>query len=76
MPILQIKNTMTAIICKGADYYRKLELLKKVRTDVENWKIYYVDEINNEKWVEEYPGSELHAGGPPELRLMIKFPWE
>jgi hypothetical protein len=46
---------MTKVKLKGEDNYRKNDFLQKVRTDFENWKIYYLDEINDEKWVEEYP---------------------
>ena len=31
---------------------------------------------NLEKWFEEYPDSEFHGGGLPQLRLIKKFPWE
>ena len=30
----------------------------------------------SEKWILEYPNSEYHGGGAPQLRLIQKFPWE
>lgn len=64
------------IIPGGAILYDKIATLKKVKTDVINWEIFYLDEITGEKWVEEKPYSEMHAGGPSQLRLLEKFPWE
>ena len=58
------------------DFYNKKEVLTKIRVDNVNWLIYYVDETTKEKWVEEYPNSEAHGGGAPQLRLISKFPWE
>lgn len=49
----------------------KLKLVKQL-----NWENYYVDEQTGEKWIEEYPLSQMHGGGPPQLRLINKFPWE
>ena len=65
---------MSLIIITGKDIYKKIEQLKLVKQL--NWENYYLDEINNEKWIEEFPHSELQAGGPPQLRLLDKFHWE
>ncbi|HET9057246.1 MAG TPA: Imm27 family immunity protein [Chitinophagaceae bacterium] len=67
---------MENIILKGSELNEKKPSLKKVEVDKVNWKVYYLDEKTNEKWVEEYPHSEMHGGGPPQLRLLDKFPWE
>ncbi len=64
------------IILTGTEFYLKKETLKKVEVDKENWIIFYVDEINREKWIEEYSFHEMQAGGFPQLRLLEKFPWE
>jgi hypothetical protein len=64
------------VILNGKELYAKLEVLTKVKADGENWKIYYLDESTNEKWVIEYPNSEYHGGGAPQLRLIDKFPFE
>jgi hypothetical protein len=56
-------------------FYNKKNSLQKIKTDNVNWKIYYLDPVTNEKWVEEYPLSEAHGGGAPQLRLLDKFPW-
>ncbi|UOK41625.1 MULTISPECIES: Imm27 family immunity protein [Flavobacterium] len=53
----------------------KKKTLTKVKTDDSGWYTYYVDE-NSQKWLEEYPNSECHGGGLPQLRLLDKFPWE
>lgn len=63
-------------ILEGEDLYKKIEALKQIRVDSDNWLIYYIDDANNEKWVKEYPESEYHGGGRPQLRLLRCFPWE
>jgi len=67
---------MENIIIKGLDFYSKRKGLKEVQIDNVNWVSYYLDEISGEKWIEEYPYAEMQAGGPPQLRLIDKFPWE
>lgn len=63
-------------IIKGVELVLKETQLKKIKTDSVNWVVYYLDEINKEKWVKEYPESEYHGGGAPQLRLIDKYPWE
>lgn len=63
-------------IIKGEELYTKKGTLKKVKTDNINWAVYYLDETTGEKWIEEYPFSEMQGGGPPQLRLLNCFPWE
>ena len=36
---------------------------------------FYIDETNNEKWIEEYQFPEMLGGDFPQLRLLKKFPW-
>ena len=31
-------------------------------------KVEYIDDATGERWVMDYPQSELHGGGPPRLR--------
>lgn len=64
------------IIKSGLALEEKLEVLKKIKVDVETWETYYFDESTGEKWISEFPYAELQAGGPPQLRLLEKFPWE
>ena len=64
------------LILEGEGLYRKIETLKQIKVDSDNWLIYYIDDANNEKWVKEYPESEYHGGGRPQLRLIRYFPWE
>jgi len=67
---------MEETILKGDAFYRKKESLKEIKNDAVNWKTYYIDPGTNEKWVQEYPHSEYHGGGEPQLRLISEFPWE
>ena len=64
------------VITSGDEMESKIASMKKVKVDSDNWFIYYIDEMSNEKWVKEFPHAELQAGGPPRLRLIDKFPWE
>lgn len=64
------------IITSGEQMERKVASLKEIKVDIETWEIFYLDEAAGEKWVQEYPYSEMQAGGPPQLRLINKFPWE
>lgn len=61
---------------RGVALNDKIKSLEKVKTDPDTWEIYYLDKVLNEKWVKEYPDSELHGGGSPVLRKLLKFPWE
>lgn len=63
------------IILTGKDLENKISELVKIQTDSSGWSTYYVDNGKN-KWVKEYPNSEQHGGGLPQLRQLIKFPWE
>ena len=56
--------------------YKKIATLNEVKTDVVNWVNYFLDENTGEKWIEERLYPEMQAGGPPQLRLIDKFPWE
>lgn len=67
---------MKSIKIEGDELYKKRESLTKIKVDQENWNVYYLDESTQDKWVEEYPHSEMHGGGAPQLRLIEKFPWE
>jgi hypothetical protein len=64
------------ITIKGAELETKEKQLTKMRTDTENWLIYYLDGKLLDKWVKEYPDSSYHGGGEPQLRKIEKFPWE
>ena len=64
------------IIKSGLALEEKLQNLKKIRVDDENWETYYLNESTDEKWVIEFPYAYLQEGGPPQLRLLEKFPWE
>jgi hypothetical protein len=60
----------------GEALYEKIKHLTEVKVDSTSWQIFYLDTVTSEKWVQEYPQSESHGGGPPILRLIDKFPWE
>ena len=42
------------VILTGIKFYSEKETLKKIKVDKENWIKFYIDETNNEKWIEEY----------------------
>lgn len=67
---------MEKIITDLNELYAKEEKLTEVKVDAVNWITYYLDEQTGEKWIEERLYPEMHAGGPPQLRLIDKFPWE
>lgn len=62
-------------ILVGNELIEKQKHLTKVGTSEDGWSTYYIDEILA-KWILEYPNSEYHGGGLPQLRLIEKFPWE
>jgi len=64
------------IIESGLVMDEKLTTLKKIKVDMDNWEVFYLDEVSGEKWVREFPFAYMQAGGPPQLRLLDKFPWE
>jgi hypothetical protein len=66
----------TKIIESGVLLEKKLKTLRRVSIDANNYCTYYIDDEAQEKWIKEHPHSEMHAGGPPQLRLIDKFPWE
>jgi len=67
---------MSKIIDNLDELYKKVATLHLVKIDAVNWVTYYLDEITGEKWIEEHLYPEMQAGGPPQLRLIEKFPWE
>ena len=67
---------MAEVILKSDDFYNKRDTLREIKVDSVNWLVFYIDDSNNEKWVEEYPFPDMHGGGPPQLRLIPNFPWE
>ncbi|ANI89584.1 riboflavin biosynthesis protein RibF [Arachidicoccus ginsenosidimutans] len=69
----EILNKIITII-KGDLVYEKLKQLTLIKQL--NWENYYLDEKNNEKWIEEYPNSFYQGGGEPQLRKLDKFSWE
>jgi len=67
---------MEKIIDDLDEFYKKIKELQQIKIDSDNWVTYYLDNKTNEKWIEERIYSEMQAGGPPQLRLIGKFPWE
>jgi hypothetical protein len=63
-------------ILSGALLDNKLESLRRVKVDSTNWTVFYIDIMTNEKWVKEYPHSDMHGGGAPILKKIEKFPWK
>jgi hypothetical protein len=64
------------IIESGAAMDLKIATLTKVKVDYDYFLIFYLDELSGEKWIREQLHPEMQAGGPPQLRLIDKFPWE
>ncbi|HET6990518.1 MAG TPA: Imm27 family immunity protein [Bacteroidia bacterium] len=69
-------NLKYTIIESGPEIELKLKRLKEIKIDATNWVCYYIDELNGEKWIKEYPNSDYHGGGAPILTKIEKFPWE
>ncbi len=61
---------------KEVNVDEKRAQLKKVKVDTVNWIVYYIDELSGEKWMEEYPYSEMQGGGPTQFSTISEFPWE
>ena len=58
----------------GEDAEEKVKTLKKVKVDNENWRIYYLDEETDDKYVKVFLESHLHGGGPPRLIKITEIP--
>jgi hypothetical protein len=55
------------------DTCRRIELLtkthlRKIKADDSGWNILYQDPEDGRYWELTYPQSEMHGGGPPNLR--------
>lgn len=68
--------TSPIIMPSSKEMEKKVDTLTKVRVDADYYRTYYIDPITEEKWVKEHPEGEMHGGGPAQLRLIEKFPWE
>ena len=44
--------------------------LKKLGHDASGWDVLYRDPDDGRLWELTYPQSELHSGGPPQLRCL------
>lgn len=44
--------------------------LKKLGHDASGWEVLYRDPDDGRLWELTYPQSELHGGGPPQLRCL------
>jgi len=42
--------------------------LEKIDTDSSGWNILYKDPADGRLWIKTYPNSEMHGGGPPQLK--------
>ena len=47
-----------------------LERLERVASDSSGWEVLYHDPRDLRLWELTFPRSEMHGGGPPELRLV------
>ena len=53
--------------CKRIEYLTD-HYLVKIDTDPNGWDILYRDPTNGRLWLKTYPSSEMHGGGPPQLK--------
>jgi hypothetical protein len=65
--ILQGGRPVADEVCKRIDTLTKTYLVK-VGQDASGWNTLYLDPTDGRYWELIYPQSELHGGGPPELR--------
>lgn len=55
--------------CERIEYLVS-HVLKEVGRDVTGWDILYCDPHDNRYWELIYPHSNMHGGGPPQLRSL------
>lgn len=67
---------MQEIILEGRDLDAKIRSLEKVKIDPDFYRTYYRDAETGEKWVLEDLFTATVGGGPPQLRMIERFPWE
>jgi hypothetical protein len=46
--------------------------LREVAVDVSGWDVLYLDRADGRYWELTYPQSEMHGGGPPQLKVISK----
>jgi hypothetical protein len=47
--------------------------LKEVAHDSSGWDRLFIDPADSRLWEMTYPNSELHGGGPPQLRVLSRI---
>ena len=52
----------------GAAAVEHAKKLRKVKVNAQAWEVEYVDDATGQRWIMDYPHSELQGGGPPRLR--------
>jgi hypothetical protein len=52
----------------GAAAVEYAKRLRKVSVNAQTWEVEYIDDATGQRWVMDYPQSELQGGGPPRLR--------
>lgn len=52
----------------GAEAARYVMHLRLVAQYADAWEAEYVCDQTGHRWLEDYPRSEQHGGGPPRLR--------
>jgi len=56
-------------MCRRIEWLRS-NWLQRVSTDSSGWEVLYKDPHDGRYWELTYPQSELHGGGPPNLRYI------
>jgi hypothetical protein len=55
--------------CERIEYLRR-EVLREIARDTSGWDVLFKDPNDGRLWELTYPQSEMHGGGPPQLRCL------
>ncbi len=55
--------------CNRIEYLTE-NYLQKLAVDKTGWEILYRDPNDGRLWIKSFPQSEMHGGGPPELKVI------
>ena len=71
MATIETKMTKPQFIVNKDQIGAKRKTLKQISIESDGWEIHYLDQSNNERWVEYRMEPEYHGGGYP---LLVKLP--
>lgn len=55
--------------CERIEYLTR-EVLREIARDASGWDVLFRDPNDGRLWELTYPQSEMHGGGPPQLKCM------